>query len=217
MPHPDRFGWTGRREPNGVLVPDLPELSREEVLEQLADALARLELPARVAIDGADAAGKTTMADELEKLLGESVVRVSGDAFLRPKRERYRRGRESAEGYYEDAFDHAAFRASVLEAVGLVLVDGVFLFREELDDLWSYRVFVEISEEESLRRGARRDRLLHSSREAAEHLYRVRYLPAQRMYQARVRPRDRADVVVVNESPSEPRMMVRRGEQPPDA
>ena len=198
-------------------MPDLPDVSRERVLEQLAAELARLELPARVAIDGADAAGKSTLADELEKLLGESVVRVSGDAFLRPQRERYRRGRDSAEGYYEDSFDHAAFRASIMEADGLVLADGVFLFREELDDLWSFRVFVEISEEESLRRGARRDRLLHTSRQAAEHLYRARYLPAQRMYQAHVRPRDRADVVVVNENPEEPRLIIRRGERSPGA
>lgn len=198
-------------------MPDLSDLSRGEVLEQLAAELARLELPARVAIDGADAAGKTILADELEKLLGPSVVRISADAFLRPRRERYRRGRESPEGYYEDSFDHAPFRASISEADGLVIVDGVFLFRPELDDLWSFRVFVEISEEESLRRGARRDRLLHPSREAAEHLYRVRYLPAQRMYQARVQPRDRADVILVNAIPAEPRLIVRKGEQPPGA
>ena len=83
-------------------------------------------------------------------------MRVSGDAFLRPSESGVRGGRDSAEGYYEDSFDHAAFRASIMEADGLVLADGVFLFREELDDLWSFRVFVEISEEESLRRGARK-------------------------------------------------------------
>ena len=75
----------------------------------------------------------------------------------------------------EDSFDHArAFVSSIMEAHWFVFVDGVFLFREELDDLWLFLCFVEISEEESLRRGARRDRLLHTSRQAAEHLYRAR-------------------------------------------
>jgi uridine kinase len=196
-------------------VPELPELSRRAVLEQLGALLSRLDLPARVAIDGPDAAGKTTLAGELEKLLGPTVRRIGADAFLRRREERYRRGRESPEGYYGDAIDHAAFRSSIAEAAGLVIVDGVFLFRPELDDLWSFRVFVEISEGESLRRGVQRDGALHPSREVAEHLYRVRYLPAQKTYQARVRPRDRADVVLVNERPAAPRLIVRKGVQPP--
>ena len=189
----------------------LPELSRPAVVERLAARLARLDLPARVAIDGPDAAGKTTLADELAALLGATVTRIGADAFLRPPEVRYRRGRESPDGYYDDAVDHEALRASVAEAAGLVIVDGVFLFRPELDDLWSLRVFVEISEEESLRRGVGRDGALHTSPEVAEYLYRVRYLPAQRMYQARVRPRDRADVVVVNERPAAPQLIVREG------
>jgi uridine kinase len=192
-------------------VSHLPDLSRQSVVEQLAERIVRLDLPARIAIDGPDAAGKTTLAEELATLLGAGVTRIGADAYLRPPEERYRRGRESPEGYYDDAVDHEALRASVVEASRLVIVDGVFLFRPELDDLWSLRVFVEISEEESLRRGVRRDGALHTSPEVAEHLYRARYLPAQRMYQALVRPRDRADVVVVNERPGAPRLLVGEG------
>lgn len=96
-----------------------------------------------------------------------------------------------------------------------MIVDGVFLFRPELDDLWSFRVLVAISEEESLRRGVARDGALHPSPEAARHLYRVRYLPAQRMYEARVRPGERADVVVVNERPEAPRLVVSEGVRSP--
>lgn len=198
-------------------MPRLPELSRPEVLEQIGALLSSLDLPARVAIDGPDGAGKTTLAEELAGLLGPSVVRIGADAFLRPEEARYRRGRESPEGYYEDAVDHAALRASIADAVGLVIVDGVFLFRPELEDLWSFRVFVEITEDESLRRGVRRDGSLHPSPEVAERLYRVRYLPAQRMYQAQFRPLERADVVVVNERPAAPRLIVRRGERAPGA
>ena len=132
--------------------------------------LARLDLPALVAIDGADAAGKTTLADELATFLGAPVTRIGADAFLRPPEERYRRGRESPEGYYEDAVDHEALRESLADAAGLVIVDGVFLFRPELDDLWSFRVFVEINEAASLRRGVRRDGAVHPSPEVAERL-----------------------------------------------
>lgn len=48
-------------------------------------------------------------------------------------------------------------------------------------------------------------------------VYRARYLPAQRKYQARVRPLERADVVVVNERPAAPRLIVREGVRLPGA
>lgn len=200
-------------------MPALPELSRRAVLEQLGALLSRLDLPARVAIDGPDAAGKTAIADELATILAAADIaaaRISADDFLNPMEWRYGGGRDSPEGYYEHSFDYPALRASVNEADGLVLVDGVFLQRPDLDDLWSFRVFVAVSEEESLRRGVRRDRALHESTEDAERLYRTRYLPGQRFYAAEARPRDRADVVVDNERPAAPRLIVRKGLRPPN-
>jgi uridine kinase len=61
------------------------------------------------------------LADELAAELrgqGRSVVRVSVDGFHRRRTERYRRGPESPEGYYEDSFDYDAFRRHVLEPLG---------------------------------------------------------------------------------------------------
>jgi hypothetical protein len=110
-------------------VPELPDLSRPEVLERLAAELARLELPARVAIDGPDASGKTTIAEELATVLeaaGSVAARISADDFLSPAEQRYGGGRDSPEGYYEHSFDYPALRASLDEADGLVLVDGCF-------------------------------------------------------------------------------------------
>ncbi len=75
----------------------------------------------RVAIDGIDAAGKTRLVGELAPLIearGRPVVRASIDDFLRPTTERYRQGRYSPRGYYEDSFDLAAIRRKVLDAPG---------------------------------------------------------------------------------------------------
>jgi uridine kinase len=77
--------------------------------------------PVRVAVDGVDGAGKTTLADELAPLIerrGRPVVRASVDGFHRPRAERLRRGAESADGYFEDSFDYAALRAALLEPLG---------------------------------------------------------------------------------------------------
>jgi uridine kinase len=161
---------------------------RDDVLEILAGLVPDGRV--RVAIDGVDAAGKTTLADELAVHLqahGRQVVRGSIDGFLRPRVERYRRGSESPEGYYHDSFDHEAVRGWLAAVPDAVLFDGVFLFRRELNDLWDFRVFVEASFEAEVRRR-----------------YERRYIPAQRLYLETVKPAHLADVVVENTNPASP-------------
>jgi len=86
----------------------------------LVDAL-RLDRPTRVAFDGPDTAGKTTLADELAAVLrerGRHVLRASIDGFHHPRAARYARGADSPEGYYLDSFDHDAVRATLLDPLG---------------------------------------------------------------------------------------------------
>lgn len=77
--------------------------------------------PLRVAVDGAPASGKTTLADELAAVLrarGRDVIRASIDDFLVHRAHRYRRGRYSAEGCYFDAHDRAALCGMLLDPLG---------------------------------------------------------------------------------------------------
>jgi uridine kinase len=90
---------------------------RDRLLQEIADVLLDAEAPL-VAIDGPDAAGKTTLADELAALVADSgrhVQRVSLDGFHRPRAERLARGELSPEGYVDDSFDLPALRRDVLE------------------------------------------------------------------------------------------------------
>lgn len=170
-------------------------MTRQQALEALA-ALVRDRPALRIAVDGPDAAGKTTLADELAALVQAQRVRL--DDHLRLPEERYRRGRESPDGYYLDSFDLRSFRGAVLSQSGRVVVaDGVFLLRPELDDLWDARIFVDCSHEEILRRARVRD-------PAVAHLYETRYLPAHQQYLRAYRPDERADVVLDNTDPSYP-------------
>ena len=86
----------------------------------------------------------------------------------------------------------------------VLLFDGVFLLRPELAEAWDLRIFVVVRPEESLRRALDRDRDLFGSRDEVGRRYRTRYLPGQRLYAARVRPAERADVVVENDDPARP-------------
>ena len=95
-------------------------LARSIVLERVADLVPGSDGSdcVRVGIDGVDGSGKTVFADELAEVLrdaGRPVVRVSVDDFHHVRAVRYRRGRDSPEGYWLDSYDYARLRADVLE------------------------------------------------------------------------------------------------------
>lgn len=93
---------------------------RSDLIAALAERLSKdlVSRPALVAIDGIDAAGKTTFSDHLGAALrasGEDVVQVSIDGFHQPRDVRYARAEtEPALSYYEDSFDYESFRRLVL-------------------------------------------------------------------------------------------------------
>lgn len=110
---------------------------RKNVVSLLADRIAavRVPHPVRVAVDGRTASGKTTLADEVADELrarGRAVVRTSVDGFHRPRAERYRRGRLSAEGYLDDARDWPAIRRLLLDPLG---PEGGLFYRTASFDL----------------------------------------------------------------------------------
>lgn len=95
---------------------------RDRILVEIIDGLQRLSVAhtLRVCVDGPDAAGKTTLADDLAVLLGpyRPVIRLSIDRFHRPEAIRRRRGSLSPEGFYADSFDHDMVVDAVLRPLG---------------------------------------------------------------------------------------------------
>jgi len=226
----------------------IENLSRPKVLEQIAlqiHGVARPH-PVRVALDGVDAAGKTTLADELTPLLenlGRPVIRASVDGFHNPREVRYRRGENSPEGYYRDSFDYAAllrgllmplgpggnrqyrravydFRADVpvqgnlLEAPqnAILLFDGVFLLRPGLSAHWDFSIFLEVDFSISVPRAVARDLARPGSRASIEEIrakYEQRYVPGQKLYLLEARPQLKADAILDNNDPQNPRLILR--------
>lgn len=196
------------------------------MLEDLVARIAALPdgEPRLIGVDGVDGVGKTMFADELGDVLGSrsaEVLRVRLDSFHRPRTDRYRRGRMSAEGYFRDAFDLPAFIRSVVDPLrpggtgvvttavfdyrtdapvvgevvrvrpgGVVIVDGVFLHRDELADVWGLSVFLRAPMAVAFARMAARDGV-----PADDRLLR-RYRDGQRLYLAECSPEQRATVVV---------------------
>ncbi|MGK5681490.1 uridylate kinase [Actinoplanes sp. URMC 104] len=165
---------------------------------------------------------------------GRHVVRATIDDFLVPRAQRYRRGELSAEGCYFDAHDHGALQRVLLDPLGpggsrrfrhaaydhqtdaavlppvatapadaVLLFDGVFLMRPELVDRWDLRVLVSAAPGRTVDRAVIRERRV-SARAEVERRWRERYLPAQQLYFATVRPHERADIVVHNDDALRP-------------
>lgn len=218
--------------------------SRDEMLGHLAGAVGSVAVthPARVAVDGPPAAGKTTLADELAVILrsrGRTVIRATIDDFLVPRARRYPRGEYSPEGCYLDAHDHDALNRVLLDPLGpggdrrfqpavydhtadttlspplttapadaVLIFDGVFLLRPELIDRWDLRILVSTEFETTVDRAVTRERAA-SSRAEVERRWRERYIPAQRLYVATVRPAEHADIIVHNDDPRHPAWQTR--------
>lgn len=217
-------------------------LSRVRVVAAITDLITavRRPHPIRVAIDGVDAAGKTTLADELATVIerrGRPVIRASIDGFHNPRAIRYRRGPISPEGYFLDSFNYPALREALLQPLGpggsrafrravfdvrrdepvatplevasddaVLLLDGVFLLREELREHFDFSVFVHADFAETLRRAEQRDLALFGTVDEIRRRYQERYVPGQRLYLDSAQPERHASVVVDNNDPSAPRI-----------
>lgn len=164
------------------------------------------------------------------------TLQASVDGFNRPRPQRYQRGELSPEGYYLDSFDYPALLtqclrpflngqsrvrtttydhrsdvrenvdATAVPAKAVLVIDGVFLLRPELRDLWTLSVYLRVSPQESLRRAHSRDRELFGSAEEIGRRYLGRYLPGQALYRERAHPESHAHILVDNEETDEPRI-----------
>jgi uridine kinase len=98
-------------------------VGRARILTMVAKAVCRLpaDRVVRVGVDGVDGAGKTCFADELAGRIharGRATIRASVDGFHNPRAIRYRKGRGSPDGFFEDSYDYARLRAVLLDPLG---------------------------------------------------------------------------------------------------
>ena len=90
----------------------------------------------------------------------------------------------------------------------ILLFDGVFLLRPELRSHWDYAIFVRAAFDITVARAESRDLYLFGSATGVRERYESRYVPGQRLYFADADPEAHADVVVVNDDPTSPVLLV---------
>lgn len=157
---------------------------------------------------------------------GVPAVAVSVDGFHRPRAQRHARGARSPAGFWLDSYDLDALRRELLEpwcrgtggyrtavhdvitdaaldlapvpvpARGVLVVEGIFLLRDELVGAWDLRVRLEVPTRERFARMAGRD----GSPADPMHPDNRRYRLGQRLYERACDPAARADLVLTGAS-----------------
>ena len=204
------------------------------IYQRITRDLSYLPKPVTVGINGVDTSGKSVFAYNLERFLksqGAQVELLHLDDFHNPRA--IRSLDRSPQGYIDHAFNLEALaelissakkssRAVNLDLLDLdqdtytknhtyhftkdtiVLVEGVLLFRPPLDKLFDYKIFLDISFQEVLRRAAKRD--VPKYGDAILDRYKQRYIPAQQIYFKQFDPIRQAQMVIDNTNFSNPRM-----------
>lgn len=77
----------------------------------------------------------------------------------------------------------------------ILIIEGVFLQKKELEGSFDFLIYVDVPEEERLRRVLKRDTYIGNESEIEEK-YRKRYFPAEDYYVKMVNPKEKADITV---------------------
>jgi uridine kinase len=98
--------------------------------------------------------------------------------------------------------------ASIVASADTVLLfDGVFLFRPELNAYWDLRILVHVDATTSVSRAIERDSGIVGAADLVRRKYDSRYEPAWLMYCAREAPETKADVIIDNQEFDRPRVL----------
>jgi uridine kinase len=92
----------------------------------------------------------------------------------------------------------------------VLLFDGLFLFRRELNAYWDFRVLLDVDAATSVARAVERDSGPEAAPDVVRRKYELRYEPAWCMYCELEEPDVKADVIVDNRDVAAPRF-VKRG------
>lgn len=180
-----------------------------------------------VGIDGLGGAGKSTVSEDIKKLLQDNGINTEIfhiDDFIHPRAVRYNDSYPQWEQYYylQWRYDHFTEAVALPAREGrafppvelydkdndsyivkrldipfgsVILTEGIFLQREELNGLFDYMIYIDVPEEERLCRVLLRDGYI-GDEAAIREKYEKRYFPAERFYADRYRPAEKADLVI---------------------
>jgi uridine kinase len=125
---------------------------------------------------------------DLEAVISNVLAPLSPEGDLRFRRQIF--------DYTVDQIVECPWETAENDAI--LLFDGLFLQRQELDPFWDIKFFLDIDQEISLDRAIKRDLSYYHSIDLIQQKYQRRYFPAHQIYHDRHHPKQRADVIINN-------------------
>ena len=200
------------------------------IKKHVIDIYDRRKRPVRVAINGIEGTGKTIFANRLTSFLNDDVktIQISIDGFHFNKEHRYRQGRDSAIGYYEDSYDERGFVEKVLIASQdeypqitmasydlvtdeylnidpikitndtILVTDGAYLFKPVYRAHWDLKIYLKTDFQTALSRGIKRDAEQLGGIMATKEKFDKRYHKASKIYIDQNKPEEQADIIIDN-------------------
>jgi len=86
----------------------------------------------------------------------------------------------------------------------ILIFDGIFLFKNELLHYWDFKIYIEASFENTMRRAIERDSNLFGGEDKVIELYKKRYIPGHEMYLSIYNPIEISDVAINNDDTQNP-------------
>lgn len=90
---------------------------------------------------------------------------------------------------------------------GILLVEGIFLYKDEFKKYFDFSLRFEISETEQLKRAIKRDLFRFDNEKAVLDRYLNKYIPGQKLYESIDKPFDFADIVADNTILNQPKII----------
>lgn len=189
-----------------------------------------------IGISGVDTSGKTRFAEEFEhymKMRGYHTQMIHLDDFHNERAIRWMD--DSPKGYIDHAFNLDKLSNLVrqlkensvdielnlldlstdtttnrkryrTEDRTIIILEGVMLYRAPIDPLLDYRIYLDISFEEVLRRARIRDVPIYG--EEFLEKYENKYIPAQKIYMEQYQPKGKCQLVIDNNNYQRPRVQM---------
>ncbi|MCB9143760.1 MAG: hypothetical protein H6635_00195 [Anaerolineales bacterium] len=86
----------------------------------------------------------------------------------------------------------------------ILIFEGVFLLRHEIEHYWDLKIFMEIDFQTSIKRALERDIYLFGNEEEILKRYQERYIPGQKIYFELESPKEKADIIIDNNDFTKP-------------
>ena len=154
---------------------------------------------------------------------------ISIDDFHNEKKTRYKKGRHSPIGFYLDSYNYSTFLEQTivpfkkqkttitskyfdlekdkiqieqinLKSIKMLIVEGIFLHRKELNKYWDYSIYLDITFEEGLKRNIERDKTATTNQKikTLTEKYNTRYKAGQLIYLEQNQPQSKANLIIDN-------------------